>query len=96
MNFELLFVLAETEWCITMQNLIYKDAVSPDVSFWAVDILDESFGTHVYRATDIYVFPPLLGAFGKPKVGNLSHTFIKQNIGNLEVSVYDTLFIKVL
>jgi hypothetical protein len=52
---QFLFCSARRKGCFAMEQLIYENSKSPDIGFGSVDVVDEAFGSHVNRRSDIDV-----------------------------------------
>ena len=80
--FEFIFRLTVTEWCAAMQQLVYEHSKGPDVSLWAIHIFDQSFRTHVYWRTNVYVFKFSMGHSCESKVSDLCLSVLNENISH--------------
>jgi hypothetical protein len=79
-----------------MQHFINHDAKSPDISFWAILMQDQTLRTHVDGTTDANVFEGLVKLNGKSKICNFGTSRgIKEDVGRFEISMNDITLMKI-
>lgn len=64
-----------------MNKLVNKQSESPDVSFRAIDVMNEAFWTHIDWTANGNIFKRSVSPNSEPEVGNLvDSSVIDQNI----------------
>ncbi len=74
-----------------MQKFIDEHSECPHICLGAVDVLDESLGRHVDGRADVDVFELGLSQFGEPKIGQFGLSVVDEDVGYLEVPVYNVI-----
>lgn len=78
-----------------MQQLIDEDSKSPNVSFWAIDIVDEALRRHVDGRPNVNIFEFGPGGFGKSEICDFSFTVMYEYVGNFDISMDNTVLSEV-
>ncbi len=94
--FQLPFASAAGQRCIPMQKLIDHNSKSPDFCLWPIFVKQHSFGAHVDWTSNINILEGILGFNCKTEISDFgSAKLIQEDIGELEVSVDNSLLIQI-
>lgn len=83
------FTFAGGKWSSPMYKFIDQDSEWPDISFWTIEIIDESFWTHIYRASDGYILEDLVCPDGKAEITEFISVLLDKNIRYFKITVDD-------
>jgi len=79
-----------------MKQLVNEYSKGPYISFWAIEIVDEAFRTHIEWATNGYILEDLVCLDGKAKVAEFISVLMDKNIRYFKITVDDAEIGKIL
>lgn len=72
-----------------MHKLIDQNSERPYISFWSIEIVDESFWTHIDGASDGYILENLVCLDGKAEITEFITVLLDKNIRYFKITVDD-------
>jgi hypothetical protein len=71
-----------------MQKFVDENAKSPNVSFRAIDMVHQTFRTHVQWTANTDILKAVVGLYGEAKVPQLVLSIFEEDVGKFEVSMH--------
>ena len=73
-----------------VEKFVYEDSEGPDIGFGSINVVNKSLGAHVEGTANGDVPELRFGLDGKAKVAKEEEVSLEEDIGDLDIPVYDS------
>lgn len=73
-----------------MEKFVNENSKGPDIGFGAINVVNKSLGAHVEGAADGDIPELRFGLDGKAKITEEEEVTFEEDIGDLDIPVYDS------